>query len=96
MEIFSFVKFHAAEGNESAVEGALREVLGRSREEQGCVKIHAFRGTRDRQVFYIHSQWRNEEAFETHAKLAHTQKFLETMEALIDQTPEIARTELVA
>jgi quinol monooxygenase YgiN len=96
MEVFSFVKFHAAAGNEREVEDALHEVISRSREEEGCVRINAFRGTRDPRVFYIHSQWSSEEVFENHAKLAHTVRFLELMEEFIDQPREVTRTELLA
>ena len=95
MELFSFVRLHAAEGKERAVEEALRAVLRASREEAGCMSIHAFRGTRDPRVFYIHSRWKNEETFELHATLPHTGRFLQQMEGLTDQPREVARTELI-
>src|SRR6266699_1610659 len=42
MELFIFVRFHAREGEENAVEEALREVLAPSREESGCVSFRCF------------------------------------------------------
>ena len=43
MELFIFGRFHARPGAESAVEEALRTVVGPSREEAGCLNIQAFR-----------------------------------------------------
>jgi len=57
MEQYTFVRLHAREGEESAVEEALREVTGPTREEAGCVSFHTFRSMRDRRLFYIHSRW---------------------------------------
>ena len=67
MELFIFARFHAREGNQSAVEQALTEVVAASRQEPGCLTIHAFRSTRDPRLFYIHSRWKDEAAFEIHA-----------------------------
>jgi hypothetical protein len=36
VELYGFVRLHAREGEESAVEEALREVTGPTREETGC------------------------------------------------------------
>ncbi len=95
MELFVFVRFHAAPGNESAVEEALRNVLGPSREEGGCVSIQSFRSIRDPRLFFIHSRWRDEAAFERHAKVSHTVRFMERVDALTDQPREVTRTELI-
>ena len=39
------------------------------REEAGCLGIHGFRSTHDPRLFYIHSRWSSEQAFDTHATL---------------------------
>jgi quinol monooxygenase YgiN len=96
VEQYVFVRLHAREGEENAVEQALRDVTGPSREEQGCLSFHLFRSMRDRRLFYIHSRWRDEEAFRTHAELPHTVRFLERVDALLDQPRDVARTELIA
>jgi quinol monooxygenase YgiN len=90
-----FVRLHAREGEESAVEQALRDVLAPSREEQGCLSFHLFRSMRDRRLFYIHSRWRDQAAFQMHAELPHTVLFLERVDALLDQPRDVARTELI-
>jgi quinol monooxygenase YgiN len=96
MEIFIFARFQARPGEGSAVERALREVVVATREEDGCLGIHAFRALRDPQVFYIHSQWKDEAAFETHARLAHTVKFVECVGPLLDHPVEAQRCEKLA
>lgn len=93
MELFIFARFHAHPGQERAVEAAVREVIGPSSEEPGCVSIGAFRSTRDRQLFYIHSRWKDETAFETHAGLPHTVRFLERVAPLLDHPLDITRAE---
>jgi quinol monooxygenase YgiN len=95
VELFIFARFHARPGNESAVAAALLDVLGPSSEEPGCLGIHAFRSIRDPQLFYIHSRWKDEAAFEVHAGLAHTVRFLERMTPLIDHPIDVTRAEQI-
>ncbi len=95
MELFIFARFHARPGNESAVEEVLGNVLGPSREEVGCLSTHAFRSTRDLRLFYIHSHWTNEAAFENHASLPHTVRFIERVESLIDHPLDVTRAVLL-
>jgi quinol monooxygenase YgiN len=94
-EQFVFVKLHASEGEEKAAEEALREVAGPSQEEPGCLSFHVFRSLRDPRLFYIHSRWVNEAAFQKHAVLAHTERFLKKVDALVDQPREVTRTEMI-
>jgi quinol monooxygenase YgiN len=95
VELYGFVKLHAREGEESAVQEALREVVGPTREEAGCLSIHFFRSMRDRRLFFIHSRWVDEAAFQVHGKLPHTLRFLERVDALLDQPREVSRTEMI-
>lgn len=96
MEQFVFVRLHAREGDERAVEEALREVMVPSRGEAGCMSFHLFRSMRDRRLFYIHSQWADEAAFQKHAELPHTVRFLKRVDALLDQPRDVTRTEKIA
>jgi quinol monooxygenase YgiN len=90
-----FVRLHAGEGNEVAVEEALREVAGPTREEAGCLEFQVFRSVRDRRLFYIHSKWMDAAAFQLHAELKHTVKFLKRVDALLDQPRDVTRTEKI-
>jgi quinol monooxygenase YgiN len=93
MELFIFARFHARGGQESAVKTALEEIVPPSRQEEGCVSINAFRSTRDPHLFYIHSRWVDEAAFDLHAALPHTVSFVEKVEPLLDQPLEVTRAE---
>jgi quinol monooxygenase YgiN len=50
---------------------------------------------RDRRLFYIHSRWKSEAAFQTHAELPHTVRFLKRLDMLLDQPRDVTRTELI-
>jgi quinol monooxygenase YgiN len=95
MELFIFARFQARPGNEKAVAEALLDVLGPSGEEAGCLNIHAFRSTGNPRLFYIHSCWTDEDAFEVHAGLPHTVRFLERVAPLIDHPLDVTRAELI-
>jgi quinol monooxygenase YgiN len=95
LELFIFARFHARPGNERAVEETLRDVVGPSREEAGCLGIQAFRSIRKPRLFYVHSRWVDEAAFDRHAGLPHTVQFVERVQALIDHPLEVTRAKLV-
>jgi len=91
MELFIFARFHARPGNESGVAEAILENMPPSRAELGCLNIHAYRSIRDPRLFYIHSRWKDEAAFEEHAGLPHTVRFLARVEPLIDHPLDVTR-----
>ena len=95
MELFIFARFHAHPGNEDAVAEALLDVIFASREEPGCLSINAFRSVRDPRLFYIHSRWRDEAAFDYHGGLPHTVRFVERVERLIDHPLDVTRAERI-
>lgn len=95
MELFVFARFHARAGVERDVADALLEVLAPTRAEPGCLAIHAFRSSRDARLYYIHSRWKDDAAFERHAGLPHTMRFMARVEPLIDHPLDVARTELI-
>ena len=95
MELFIFAPFHALPGNEDAVADTLLDVLAPSREEPGCLSIHAFRSIRDPRLFYIQSRWKDEAAFDHHAGLPHTVRFVARVEPLIGHPLEVTRAERI-
>jgi quinol monooxygenase YgiN len=92
MEIYIFARFHARPGMEDAVARALLEVAAPSREEPGCISLQDFQSIRDPRLFFVHSHWKDEAAFELHAELPHTVRFLERVEPLIDHPLDVSRT----
>ena len=93
MSLYLFARFHARAGDESALEEAILEVVTASGDEPGCLEINAYRSIRDPLEFYIHSRWKTREAFDIHASLPHTVRFIERVKALIDNEFAPALTE---
>ncbi len=76
MELVIFARFHARDGQEAAVEAAVREVTSITGTlEPGCLAIAPYRSMRDPKLFFIHSRWVDETAFDLHATLPHTVRF---------------------
>ncbi len=95
VELFIVARFHAREGEEDAVAAAMRDMLGPVRAESGCLTIDAFRSTRNPRLFYVHSRWIDEAAFDIHAELPHTVRFLERVQPLIDHPLDVTRARRV-
>jgi quinol monooxygenase YgiN len=93
MELCIFARFHAREGEADAVATALREVVGPTAAEPGCAAIGAFRSTLDPRLFYIHSRWVDEAAFDAHGGRPHTVRFLKRVEPLLDHPLDVTRAQ---
>jgi len=91
MELFIFARFHVREGHDAVAAAVLREQASGVREEPGCVAIDAYGSIRDPRLFYIHSRWIDEAAFEVHANLPRTIEFVKRMQTLIDHPFEATR-----
>ncbi len=92
MELFIFARFHAREGKEADLAALLRKQIPCVRTEPGCLMIDAYRSTRDPRLFFIHSRWADEAAFEVHAELGNTVEFIERAESLIDHPLDVTRS----
>ena len=95
MALYIFGRFHARPGHEETVKEAMLEVLAHTRGEPGCLSIDDYRSIRDRRLFYVHSVFEDEAAFELHAALPHTVRFLERVQPLIDHPLDVSRTERI-
>ena len=91
MELFIIARFHAHAGKQDDVAAALHAVTVPTRAEPGCLAIEAFAAMADPRLFYIHSRWVDEAAFEHHAGLPHTVRFIEHVQPLIDHPLEVVR-----
>lgn len=70
------VRFEPLAGKAMEFREELLRVVEPTRAETGCVAIHVFQSLREPFVFAIHSEWVDEAAFELHARLPHTLRFL--------------------
>lgn len=93
MELFLFARFHARPGSEAALREAIQTVAGPTKLEPGCLSYQAFQSVRVQGEFYVHSRWRDKAAFELHASLPHTIRFVGTVELLIDHPLSVSLTE---
>jgi len=83
LSIHFLVQFEPQPGKDGEFRVELMRVVGPSRAEAGCVGMRVFESIRKPVVFAIHSEWVDEEAFELHAGLAHTVRFLGAAEELL-------------
>jgi quinol monooxygenase YgiN len=95
MELHIFARFHAREDRADEAAALMREVTGPTSAEPGCLEVRFYRGTRDPRLFHLHSRWRDEAAFEHHATLPHTVRFLERIAGLVDHPLEIIRARAI-
>jgi quinol monooxygenase YgiN len=77
------VRFEPRPGCEDACREALGAIVEPSRAEPGCSSFQVFESVRAPVTFAIHSTWVDEAAFDTHARLPHTVRFIATVEPLL-------------
>ena len=83
MSFHFIVQFEPLPGKEAEFRKELLGVNEPSRAETGCLRIDVFESVREPIVFAIHSEWTDEAAFELHATLPHTRRFLQKAETLL-------------
>jgi len=92
VSIHVFVRFEPRPGKENQFREELLRVNEPSRAEPGCLGIYVFESLREPFLFEIHSEWVDEAAFEHHAQLPHTVRFLQRAEALLTHEVKGLRT----
>lgn len=95
MELIIFARFHAREGKEELVAAELRDAVARVSKEPGCLGIEVYRSVRDSRLFFLHSRWVNEAAFDKHAERPETNQFVDRVQPLIDHAFDVTRTHLL-
>lgn len=92
MPLYTFVRFDPVPGKEQQLRGELLRVLGPTRAEPGCLRIHLFESTRGPLTFLIHSEWADDAAFDAHAKLPHMTRFVAAVRDLMTNPLQGVRT----
>lgn len=95
MNLFIFARFHAQAGKENEVAEVIEDILALTRSEPRCLGINAFQSTLDPRLFYIHSRWTDEQAFDIHATLPHTVRFIERVQPLLDHALDVTRATMI-
>ena len=93
VKIFVFARLHARPGKRDELHRAMFEVQGPTRQETDCLSYGGFHSVRDPDEFYIHTRWKDIAAFEHHAELPHTVRFVETVEPLLDHPFKVTLAE---
>jgi quinol monooxygenase YgiN len=95
-QLFIFARFHARPGQEKGVEDALRKIIAPTRQQEpGCLEIHIFRSIKDARLFYIHSRWVDEAAFDHHIGQPYIKQFAEEVEPLVDHKLDTTRATVI-
>lgn len=96
MSLHFIVRFEPQPGKDQEFREELLRVIEPSRAELGCLAIHVFESLREPPLFAIHSEWTDEAAFELHAQLPHTVRFLAAAERLLTHPVQGLRTRQIA
>ena len=96
MSFHVILHFHPKPGMADAFREHVLLVNSPSRQEPGCIRIDVFETVREPVEFAIHSEWVDEAAFELHASLPHTVRFLEPAERLLTHPVQGTRLRQIA
>lgn len=87
-----FVRFEPLPGKEAEFREAMLRNVEPTRAEVGCLSLRTFESIREPSTFAIHSEFVDEAAFELHARLPHTVRFLQAAEKLLTHPVQGLRT----
>ena len=91
MSVHFFVRFEPLPAKETEFREELLRIVAPTRAESGCLAVHTFESLHEPFVFVIHSEWADEAAFELHARLPHTVRFLGIAETLLNHAVQGVR-----
>ena len=93
MSIHFIVRFEPRPGKDQEFRDELLRVANPTRAEPGCIAINIFESLRAPFTFAIHSEWVDEAAFELHAQLPHTVRFVDAARKLLSHPIDGLRTQ---
>jgi quinol monooxygenase YgiN len=96
MSFHFVVRFTTRPGKADEFREAIRAVAEPTRAEPGCLFYRAFESLREPIEFSIYSEFVDEEAFELHASLPHTVRFIETASECLTHPIKGLRCKLIA
>jgi quinol monooxygenase YgiN len=96
VQLYIFVRFDPKPGNEQRLREELLLLLEPTRTEAGCIRMQLYESTREPSVFFVHSQWTDEAAFDAHAQTPHMKRFLGLVDELITHPLQATRTKKIS
>jgi quinol monooxygenase YgiN len=94
-ELVLIARFHARPGMAEDMRAAIADVARPTKAEEGCLHYEVLASASDADLFFIHSRWRDHDAFENHAALPHTVAFVERVSRAIDHPFEAYRLRVI-
>jgi quinol monooxygenase YgiN len=88
MSYVVIAKWTALEGEQDAVAAAISRLIEPSRAEPGNISYHCHRDPEDDRVFLLYEQYIDEEAYASHGRSQHFQKY-----AVNDGIPRLSSRE---
>ena len=88
MSFHFIVRLEPQPGKAAAFREEMVRVIEVTRTERECLAIRMFESIREPRLFAIYSEWTDEAAFERHAELPHTVRFLEAAKDLLTHPVE--------
>jgi quinol monooxygenase YgiN len=85
MSFHFLVRFDPLPGKAAEFREELMRVVEMTRTENGCLSIRAFESLREPKAFGIYSEWVDEAAFDLHAQIPYTIRFITAAEQLLGQ-----------
>jgi len=95
MPLDVFVRFEPVPGKEQQLHEELMLILDPTRAELGCVRIHLYKSARGPCIFFIHSEWVDQAAFDAHAQYPHMKRFLGLVGELTTHAVQAVRTQQI-
>jgi quinol monooxygenase YgiN len=83
LPVHFFIRFEPSPDRAKEFREELVRVVEPTRGESGCRSIRVFESLGEPFVYAIHSEWEDEAAFERHAQLPHTARFVAAVERLL-------------
>ena len=96
MTFHFLVRFEPLPGKADEFRDLLEQIIPLTRGETGCLALHAFESVREPRLFAIHSEWTDEAAFNLHAEMPHTVRFVQAAEKLLSHHIEGLRLNEIA
>jgi quinol monooxygenase YgiN len=90
-----FVRFEPRLGKETEFHEEMLRVIQITQTEADCLAIHAFESLREPFTFGIYAEWVDEAAFERHAQLPHTVRFIRAAENLLTHSVQGLRMQRI-
>ena len=83
MALFIFARFHAREGQETAVAAALRDVVAPSRKEPGCKQYALLEVEGEPGRFLTYERWSKKDDLKAHMTTPHLKEIVPKLEGVL-------------